>query len=44
MCGRCSIKVNGKTRLACGELVTGDLKLEPVLSDKVVRDLKVEDI
>ncbi len=44
ICGRCNIKVNGKARLSCGELVTGDLKLEPARPDKVVRDLKVEDI
>jgi fumarate reductase iron-sulfur subunit len=44
ICGRCNIKVNGKARLSCGELVTGDLKLEPTRPKKVVRDLKVEDI
>ena len=43
-CGRCNMKINGKTRLACAELVTGDLKLEPVKLDKVVRDLKVGDL
>lgn len=44
ICGRCNIRVNGKARLSCGELVTGDLKLEPTKPKKVVRDLKVEDI
>lgn len=44
ICGRCNIKVNGKARLSCGELVTGDLKLEPTRPGKVIRDLKVEDI
>jgi succinate dehydrogenase/fumarate reductase-like Fe-S protein len=44
ICGRCNIRVNGKARLSCGELVTGDLKLEPTRPKKVVRDLKVEDI
>jgi len=44
ICGRGNIKVNGKARLSCGELVTGDLKLEPTRPGRVVRDLKVEDI
>jgi len=43
-CARCNMKINGKARFACAELVTGDLKLEPIRPEKVVRDLKVEDI
>jgi succinate dehydrogenase/fumarate reductase-like Fe-S protein len=38
------MKINGKARLSCAELVTGDLKLEAIKPDKVVRDLKVEGI
>jgi succinate dehydrogenase / fumarate reductase iron-sulfur subunit len=38
-CGRCSVKVNGKIRLACRELVSvAELLLEPYKKD-VVKDL-----
>ena len=44
VCGRCNIRVNGKACLACGTKVTGNLKLEPIKKDKVIRDLKIDDI
>jgi succinate dehydrogenase/fumarate reductase iron-sulfur protein len=44
VCARCNIRVNGKPCLACGEKVMGDLRLEPVKTDKVIRDLKMDDI
>lgn len=37
-CGRCLVKVNGKTKLACGTTAEGDLLLEP-WNDRVIRDL-----
>ena len=44
ICGRCAMLVNGEQRLACAELVTGDLMLEPLPGRAVVRDLVVEGI
>lgn len=44
VCGRCNLRVNGKTVLACDEKVTGDLKIEPAKVNKVIRDLKTDDI
>lgn len=43
ICGRCSIQINGKTRLACIERVDGyeSLDLKPVNTSHVVRDLVV---
>jgi succinate dehydrogenase / fumarate reductase iron-sulfur subunit len=39
ICGRCGVRVNGKTRLACTHLITEDeLLLEPK-NDNVLRDL-----
>ena len=44
VCGRCHIRVNGRACLACGTKVTGNLKLEPVKRNKVIRDLKMDDL
>jgi len=44
VCGRCAMLVNGKRRLACTELVTDDVTLEPLPGYRVVRDLVVEGI
>ena len=44
VCGRCHVKVNGTPCLACGEKVKGDMRLEPTRPEKVIRDLKVDDI
>lgn len=42
ICGRCAVKVNGKVRLACNTVLTGeDVVLEPA-KDKVVKDLVVQ--
>lgn len=41
-CKRCLVKVNGKSCLACITEVKEDFTVEPVLKDKVIRDLWVE--
>ena len=38
-CRRCLVRVNGKSCLACLTEVNGDFTVEPVLKDKVIRDL-----
>lgn len=38
-CAGCAVRVNGKPRLACLEIVSGDLVLEPIQKDKVIKDL-----
>lgn len=39
ICGRCAVKVNGRVRLACNEVLTGeDVVLEPA-GARVVKDL-----
>ncbi len=38
-CAGCSVRVNGKVKLACLEIVDGDLVLEPVAADRVLKDL-----
>jgi succinate dehydrogenase/fumarate reductase iron-sulfur protein len=44
LCGRCGMLVNGKAKLACAELVTDDLILEPLTRRRVIRDLVVEGV
>jgi succinate dehydrogenase/fumarate reductase-like Fe-S protein len=44
VCGRCLMIVNGKTRLACIELVTDNLTLNPLPNHRVIRDLVVEGV
>jgi fumarate reductase (CoM/CoB) subunit B len=39
LCTDCMVRVNGDPRLACMEIVTGDITLDPVSTDRVVRDL-----
>ena len=39
ICGDCSVRVNGKPKLACMEIVTGDIKLEPLSKGRVIKDL-----
>lgn len=41
-CAGCQVTVNGKVRLACTEVVTGDIVLEPQIGYKVVKDLYVD--
>jgi succinate dehydrogenase/fumarate reductase iron-sulfur protein len=44
LCGRCTVKVNGKPALACLHRVKGDITLEPISKEQVVRDLVVENL
>lgn len=39
VCGRCTLKINGKNQLACITPVEGDLTIEPVHKNKVIKDL-----
>jgi len=39
ICGRCGLKVNGRIVLACTEIVTDNIILEPMDSKNIVRDL-----
>lgn len=41
-CAGCQVQVNGKVRLACTEVVKGDILLEPQPGYAVVRDLYVD--
>ena len=43
LCSGCGVRVNGKAKLACVELVSGDLTIEPLSEDRVVKDLLVHD-
>jgi len=40
-CGACGMKINGRYRLACGEVVKGDLILEPSSKGRLIKDLLV---
>jgi succinate dehydrogenase / fumarate reductase iron-sulfur subunit len=44
LCASCLMRINGKPKLACCELVEGDLVLEPAFKDlrRVIKDLVVE--
>lgn len=39
VCTDCMVRVNGKPKLACMELVTADITLDPISDDRVIRDL-----
>ncbi len=39
LCAGCAVRVNGKPKLACTELVTGDLTIEPLSQHRVLKDL-----
>lgn len=39
ICGTCSVKVNGKTRLACCTPVEGDFTVGPAFPNLVIKDL-----
>jgi len=41
-CRRCLVRVNGKSRLACTTEVQDDFVVEPLLKEKVIRDLWCE--
>jgi succinate dehydrogenase/fumarate reductase iron-sulfur protein len=42
-CRRCLVKVNGKSCLACLTEVDDDILVEPIIKNKVIRDLWVYD-
>jgi succinate dehydrogenase/fumarate reductase iron-sulfur protein len=42
LCGDCILKINGKAKLACQQLAKGDLVIEPISKEKVLRDLVVK--
>lgn len=44
ICGRCMIRVDGKSYLACEVEITGDAQIDPLHPDRVIRDLKVDSI
>jgi fumarate reductase iron-sulfur subunit len=39
ICARCTGRINGKAGLLCQTEVTGDVTLEPINKERVVRDL-----
>jgi len=39
ICAECMVRVNGKTVLGCMEIVRGDITIEPVTPDRVIKDL-----
>lgn len=39
ICARCTGKVNGKSGLFCQTLISGDVTLEPVSDENVLKDL-----
>ncbi len=41
ICAECMIKVNGKAVLACTEVVRGDMTIDPVRQEWVVKDLLI---
>lgn len=43
-CARCSMRINGKTQLACMTIAEGDIRVEPVKPDDVIRDLWIKTI
>ena len=42
ICGRCTAKVNGKAGLVCQTPVEGDITLEPLNQERVIKDLVIE--
>ena len=42
ICGRCAGKVNGKPGLVCQTPVEGDITVEPLNQEKVLKDLVIE--
>jgi fumarate reductase iron-sulfur subunit len=42
ICGQCTAKINGKPGLLCQTLVEGDLTIEPLHPERVIRDLVVQ--
>jgi len=42
VCGCCSVRVNGRERLACMEMLDGDTLVEPLRYHDIIKDLVVE--
>jgi succinate dehydrogenase/fumarate reductase-like Fe-S protein len=42
ICGRCTGRVNGKPGVFCQVLVEGDITVDPIAEDAIVKDLVVE--
>lgn len=42
VCGNCTLLVNGRPKLICQTLATGDLRIEPLRGSTVIRDLVYE--
>jgi succinate dehydrogenase/fumarate reductase iron-sulfur protein len=42
MCGGCYARVNGKNCLVCSTPAIGDIKIEPISSYQVIKDLVVD--
>lgn len=43
-CGRCLVRVNSKSCLACVTEVNADIRVEPLSANQVIRDLWVESL
>lgn len=41
VCVDCMIRINGEPKLACLESISGDITLEPLSKDRVIKDLLV---
>jgi succinate dehydrogenase/fumarate reductase-like Fe-S protein len=39
ICAECMVRVNGKVVLGCMEIVRGDITIEPVTPERVIKDL-----
>jgi fumarate reductase iron-sulfur subunit len=44
VCGRCTMRINGKPQLACVTEVTGDVQVGPVRTEGVIRDLWIDSL
>ena len=42
ICGCCTIKVNGKPVLACEAFAEGEMVIEPLAAERVIKDLAVK--
>lgn len=42
LCARCTVRIDGRPGLSCQVPVTGDITVEPVNKERVIRDLLVE--
>jgi succinate dehydrogenase/fumarate reductase iron-sulfur protein len=44
VCGRCNMRINDKAGLACVVEVSGDIRVAPVKTEGVIRDLWIESL